>query len=436
MTTSANVDNKPIPDADIYLVGGAVRDQLLNIPVFDKDWVVVGSNAENMLAAGFRQVGNDFPVFLHPQTGQEYALARQERKLSTGHKGFETNTEAVSLEEDLGRRDLTINAMAQAADGEIIDPFHGREDLQSRCLRHVSDAFYEDPLRVLRVARFAAQLGNFNFYIAAETLDLLKEMSSEGELNNLTPERVWRETEKALKSPKPSVYFETLKQIGALKVILPEVDALFGIPQRPEFHPEIDAGLHTMLSLEKIAQASVDPRLRFAVLTHDLGKATTPKEVLPKHTGHEGRSAELTDELCNRLRVPNNYRKLAILVARHHLLCHQSLRLKPTTIERLLGNLGAWKQGSLVNDFTQCCMADARGRTGLEERPYPQVAFLLECELMAKQVSPQELLDQGFSGKKLGEQMRLQRLEKIRSVQKKYAHIDELQFATKAGGLQ
>lgn len=423
-----------IPDAQVFLVGGAVRDQLLGIKAKEKDWVVVGSNRKQMLDLGYRQVGNDFPVFLHPKTHDEYALARQERKSGSGHKGFQTLTENVTLEQDLNRRDLTINALAQSTEGQLIDPYNGKSDLNQRLLRHVSDAFSEDPLRVLRIARFAAQLAKFDFKIAPETLKLLKAMSKTGELEHLTPERVWRETEKALKSDRPRIYFDTLRSVGALEIIFPEIDALFGVPQRPEFHPEIDSGLHTMMSLDRITETSRNPRLRFAVLTHDLGKATTPEDILPRHPGHEQRSAEITDELCSRLRIPNEYRKLAIVVARYHLVCHRALRLNPDTIEQLLSHLGAWQESSMVSDFTECCMADARGRTGLESRLYPQVAFLAECAQAAKQASARDLMAQGFYGKELGDQLKISRSKLIQPIIKKYAHIDELQYA-KAGAI-
>lgn len=418
-----------IKGAQIFLVGGAVRDELLGITAEEKDWVVVGSHSKQMIDLGYRQVGHDFPVFLHPKTNEEYALARQERKSGTGHRAFQTITEKVTLEQDLSRRDLTINAIARSSDGQLIDPCRGVSDLNNRVLRHVSDAFCEDPLRVLRIARFAAQLARFDFKIAEETLMLLNAMCMGGELDSLTPERVWRETEKALKSEKPRVYFETLRAIGALKIIFPEIDALFGVPQRREFHPEIDSGLHTMMSLDRITETSDDPRLRFAVLTHDLGKATTPDDILPRHPGHEERSAQITDGLCDRLRIPNGYRKLAIVVARYHLFCHRALRLKPDAVEQLLSHLGAWQDSSLVSDFTECCMADARGRTGLESRPYPQVEFLKQSEQVARQANSSALMKQGFYGRELGEQLKIHRSELIASVIEKYAHIDELQYA-------
>ena len=418
-----------LKDAEVFLVGGAVRDQLLGRTFQEKDWVVVGSNRTQMLELGYRQVGHDFPVFLHPDTHEEYALARLEKKSGSGHTGFETRIDKVTLEQDLSRRDLTINAIAQSANGEIIDPHQGQADLDKRVLRHVSDAFSEDPLRVLRIARFAAQLSNYDFQLADETMELLRAMSKNGDLESLTPERVWRETEKALQSDRPRTYFETLRAAGALEVIFPEVDRLFGVAQRPDFHPEIDAGLHTMLSLDRISEATEDSKLRFAVLTHDLGKATTPEHILPSHAGHEERSAQLTETLCDRLRVPNDYRKLAFPVARYHLLCHRALDLSAQRIEQLLSNLGAFQQHSQVSDFTQCCMADARGRTGLESRLYPQAEFLKECQAVAKVADAKELLSQGFSGKELGERLKSNRAQRIQPIIDKYADIDELQYA-------
>jgi len=413
----------------VFLVGGAVRDELLGIEPTEHDWVVVNSSREKMLSEGFTQVGKDFPVFLHPNTREEYALARQERKTGQGHTEFTTHTEQVSLEEDLLRRDLSINAIAKSGQGDLIDPYGGTEDLNNRVLRHVSDAFSEDPLRVLRVARFMAQLSRLDFEIAPETIELMKAMSSGAELSTLAPERVWRETEKALESDKPSLYFESLRKVGALRVLFPEIDCLFGIPQRPEFHPEIDTGVHTMLSLDRICELSDDPVLRFAALTHDLGKGTTPKDLLPSHRGHELRSAELTRKLCARLRIPNAYKKLAVIVAEHHLLCHKSLRLAPKTLENLLGTLGAWKDEPLVKEFALCCMADARGRTGLENRPYPQVEFLMDCAQAAKNIGTENLRAQGFSGKELGSQIRSERARLLEPVIEKYAEIDELKYA-------
>ena len=412
-----------------YLVGGAVRDQLLGITAKEQDWVVVGSTPEEMQQLGFTQVGKDFPVFLHPQSREEYALARRERKQGSGYHGFSTETKSVTLEEDLSRRDLTINAIAKSRDNKLIDPFSGREDLERRILRHVSPAFTEDPLRVLRVARFAAQLSHFGFKLAGETRELLMSMSAGGELGKLTPERVWIETEKALKTPRPRLFFELLQEVGALKVIFPEVDALFGIDQRPKFHPEIDAGYHCLLSLDRIAELTTDPIQRFAVLCHDLGNANTPDDIRPSHTGHEARGAELTNKLCERLKIPNKYRNLAVRVARHHLLCHQALSASSGDVVELLAQLGAWTQNSYVEAFGNCCMADARGRTGLESRPYPQKDFLIQCEEASGSVDASTLVERGFEGKALGEKLKQLRAEAISSVIAKYKDIDELSYA-------
>jgi len=428
--SSQKTPAKTLPEtAKTFLVGGAVRDQLLKRPIIERDWLVVGGSTKSMLNAGYQQVGKDFPVFLHPKTKEEYALARQERKSGVGHTEFTTHTDRVTLEEDLLRRDFTINAIAQSETGDLISPYGGLEDIQSRTIRHVSEAFSEDPLRVLRAARFMAQLSPFKFKIAPQTLQIMQSMSVDGELNALTPERVWRETEKALCSPNPRSYFETLHQIGALNVILPEVDNLFGIPQNPKFHPEIDTGLHTMLSLDRVCELSKDPVLRFAVLIHDLGKGTTAKELLPSHKGHEQRSADLTRELCLRLKIPNRFKKLATLVAAHHLLCHRALRLPPLELETLLNKLGAWKEESLVYSFSLCCMADARGRTGLESRPYPQIEFLQECVAATKHIDVATLQKQGYSGKVLGHQIKRQRAAQLKTVIEKYSNINELDYA-------
>lgn len=417
--------------AGVFLVGGAVRDGLLGVACGERDWVVVGGSERLMLAHGFRRVGADFPVYLHPETQEEYALARQERKTGAGYHGFATATGAVSLEEDLARRDLTINAMARGGDGGLIDPYGGRRDLEARLLRHVSPAFVEDPLRVLRVARFAAQLAEFGFEVAAETRDLLTQMSAGGELAALPAERVWAETEKALRTVRPRRYFEVLREVGALRQILPEVDALFGVPQRAEFHPEVDAGLHTMLCMDRIAALSDCAVERFAVLGHDLGKGTTPRELWPRHSGHEARSAELVAGLCRRLRVPNRYRHLAVLVARHHLVCHKALRAPAAQVEAVLAALGAWGQQSQsrVAAFARCCMADAQGRTGLESRAYPQRAFLGEAEVAGGRVGADGLLAAGVRGAELGRRLAELRATEIAGVQERYADFDELGLA-------
>ena len=375
-----------------YCVGGAVRDQLLGIPVQDRDWVVVGSTPEDMVARGFKPVGKDFPVFLHPVTHEEYALARTERKTTPGYKGFVVHaTPDVTLEQDLLRRDFTINAIAQAADGTLIDPYHGVADIQARILRHVSPAFSEDPVRILRAARFVARTG---FCIAPETLILMREMVTNGEVDALVPERVWQELARGLMEKNPSHFILTLRECGALQRILPEVDALFGVPQPPQYHPEIDCGVHTMLVLEDAALYGYTLEVRFAALTHDLGKGNTPAHILPRHIGHEARSVELLRSLCERIRVPADCRDLALLVARYHGDVHRALELRPETIVRLLQNCDAWRRPERFTQVLQACAADARGRTGHEQDDYPQAAYLLRALQAAQNVDAGEIAKQ------------------------------------------
>jgi tRNA nucleotidyltransferase (CCA-adding enzyme) len=353
-----------------YRVGGAVRDRLLGRPVQDVDWVVVGATPEQMTALGYRPVGNDFPVFLHPVTGEEYALARTERKSGRGYKGFTIySAPDVTLEDDLRRRDLTINAMAEDEHGALVDPFGGRADLERQVLRHVSPAFAEDPLRVLRVARFAARLA---FAVAPETLQLMSVMATGGELADLVPERVWAETERALAEPYPARYFATLRRCGALQRVFPELDALFGVPQPERHHPEIDTGAHTLMVLEQAAALSPDPATRFAALMHDTGKALTPRSEWPRHGGHEERGVEIVGSFCDRWRVPNRFRELAVIVARHHLDCHRIGEMRADTILRKLESTDAFRRPGRFGEFLLACEADARGRTGYETRPYPQ----------------------------------------------------------------
>ena len=389
-----------------FLVGGAVRDQLLGLPVKDRDWVVVGATPEDMLAAGFVQVGADFPVFLHPDTKEEYALARTERKSGVGYKGFICDfSPRVTLEDDLLRRDLTINAMALAEDGTLIDPYGGKQDLEQKRLRHVSDAFREDPLRVLRVARFASRLAPLGFQVAEETLQYMREMSDSGELAFLTPERVWQETERALGEQMPWVYFQVLRDCHALKVIMPELDALFGVPQPPQHHPEIDTGLHSLLVLEQAAKLSDSTEVRFAALVHDLGKGTTPEEMLPRHLDHEQRGLKLIKRLCQRLKVPNAHQALALLASEYHTHCHRALELRPSTIVKLLKHCDAFRRPERFEQFLQVCEADARGRTGLEQRVYPQPELLRAALAAARTVSAKELAAQGLSGAEIGERL-------------------------------
>ena len=399
----------------VYLVGGAVRDELLGRPVAERDWVVVGSTPEEMTALGYRQVGRDFPVFLHPETHDEYALARTERKSAPGYRGFTVEfSPAVTLEQDLVRRDLTINAMARSAEGALIDPFGGRRDLEERVLRHVSAAFVEDPVRVLRLARFAARYVPLGFHVADETLALVHTMAAGGELDALVPERVWQETEKALGEPDPAAFFEVLRASGALARVFPEIARLFGVPQPERWHPEIDTGVHSLMSLTAAAHLTADKVVRFAALTHDLGKADTPRERWPTHVGHEERSAERVNELCARLRVPNEYHDLAVLAAREHGVIHRADELRPATIVDLLEATDALRRPARFEQLLLACEADARGRTGLEQRPYPQADHLRRARASAAQVvpTPDELAT--LRGPALAEQLRKRRIEAVR----------------------
>ena len=360
-----------------YLVGGAVRDKLLHIPVKDEDWVVVGARPEDLLEMGYRQVGKGFPVFLHPETHQEYALARTERKTGPGHNAFDFDiSEHVSLEEDLLRRDLTINAMAESKSGEIIDPYGGQRDLTNKVLRHVSEAFSEDPLRVLRVARFAARFKDRGFVVADETMSLMTTMVASGELKTLVIERIWQEIELALATAAPQEFVSVLKQCGALAVILPEVDALFGVPQPEKYHPEIDTGVHVLMSLEQAAKLSDDVAVRYATLVHDVGKAVTEKSKWPSHYGHETLGIPLQQSIAQRLRVPNGHAQLAALVCEHHTKLHRVEQLRPSTLLELLESLDAMRQPERLERFLLACEADARGRTGFEDREYPQRDYL------------------------------------------------------------
>ena len=361
----------------VYLVGGAVRDELLGLPVSERDWCVVGSTPDELESQGFRPVGKDFPVFLHPETGEEYALARTERKTAAGYHGFAFNTSPdVTIEDDLERRDLTINALARDADGLLIDPFGGKADLDSKLLRHVSDAFSEDPVRVLRVAKFAARFHALGFRIADSTLELIRDMVASGEVDALVPDRVWKETESALCTSGSRHYFEALKACGALSRVFPEIDALFGVPQPERWHPEIDTGVHTMMVLDQAEALTPSGAVRFAALVHDLGKATTPAYRLPSHPGHETRSVDLIRAMAGRLPVPRAWRELACLVAEYHTHCHKALELKPATVLKVLEKTDAFRRPERFEDFLLTCEADARGRLGLEDRDYLQVDYL------------------------------------------------------------
>jgi len=392
----------------VYSVGGAVRDELLGLPVRDHDWVVVGSTPEDMLARGFLTIGKDFPVFLHPERHEEYALARTERKTALGYRGFAIHAAPdVTLEQDLLRRDFTINAIARGPDGRLIDPYHGIADLRAGILRHVSPAFSEDPVRILRAARFVARFG---FRIAPETMELMREMVANGEADALVPERVWQEIARALMETTPSLFFGTLRECNALIKILPEIHALFGVPQPPRYHPEIDCGIHTMLVLDDAAQHSYPLEVRFAALTHDIGKGNTPEDILPRHIGHEARSVELLHTLCVRLRVPNECRDLGLLVARHHGNVHRARELRPETIVDLLHNCDAWRRPARFENLLQACASDARGRTGHEQDDYPQAGYLLRMLQAAQTVNAGNIAQQCKNGQAIAEKIREARI--------------------------
>lgn len=362
-----------------YLVGGAVRDKLLNIPVKDKDWVVVGSNPDDMKARGFLQVGKDFPVFIHPETKQEYALARTERKTAPGHGGFEFDTsKQVSLEQDLQRRDLTINAIAETEQGELIDPYNGQQDLSLKILRHVSPAFAEDPLRVLRVAKFAARLAHLGFKVADETMDLMRNIVTSGELHSLVKERVWQELEQAMSSKEPAVFIKVLRECGALLVILPEVDQLFGVPQPKKYHPEVDTGIHILMCLDQAAKLSSNPVVRYATLVHDVGKGITDKSKWPSHHAHETLGLKLQKQITARLHVPNEFSRMAALVCEHHTKLHRIKELRPATLLKLLESLDAFRRPERLELFLCACEADSKGRTGFENHDYPQGKYLTD----------------------------------------------------------
>jgi tRNA nucleotidyltransferase (CCA-adding enzyme) len=402
---------------EVYLVGGAVRDELLGRKVAERDWVVVGATPDELLRQGYRQVGREFPVFLHPQTHEEYALARRERKSGAGYRGFVTDAApTVTLEDDLKRRDLTINAMARSLDGTLIDPHGGRRDLEARLLRHVSDAFVEDPVRILRVARFAARFAPLGFRVAGETLELMRAMVTSGEVQALVPERVWQEAERALGEARPAAFFEVLRACGALAHIFPEVEALFGVPQPAQWHPEIDTGVHTLMVIDMAARLSPLASVRFAALTHDLGKALTPHEKWPRHPGHEVASVRLVTELCARLRVPNEFRDLAILVARHHGVVHRAFELRPGTVLELLENTDALRRPERFESFLLACEADARGRTGLEDRSYPQGDYLRTALAAARRCVPTAEETSTLTGPEIAERLRTRRLEAIKSL--------------------
>ncbi|MEJ2515892.1 MAG: multifunctional CCA addition/repair protein [Gammaproteobacteria bacterium] len=397
-----------------YLVGGAVRDELLGLPVNERDWVVVGATPEEMEAQGFVPVGRDFPVFIHPETGEEHALARTERKTAPGYRGFQVNAAPdVTLEEDLARRDLTINAMARDARGNLVDPWGGRRDLEARRLRHVSPAFQEDPVRILRAARFAARFHGLGFRLAGETLQLMKAMVAAGEADALVPERVWQETRSALGTEHPEVFIEVLRDCDALARVFPELDALFGVPQPRRWHPEIDTGVHLLMCLEQATRLTDDVEVRFAVMTHDLGKGTTPKALLPAHHGHEERGVTLIRRLCERLRIPVAFRDLAIIVARHHGSCHRAMNLAPQELLALVEAADGLRRPERFEKFLVACTADLRGRLGMADEPYPQARRLRLARDAAAGVTAQPLVEEGLAGPALGEALRARRVRAV-----------------------
>lgn len=400
-----------------FLVGGAVRDKLLGLPIKDRDYVVVGATPAEMEARGFKLVGADFPVFLHPDTKCEYSLARTERKTAPGYKGFSVHAAAdVTLEQDLARRDLTINAMAQSEAGELIDPYNGAADLRDGILRHVSPAFAEDPVRVLRVARFAARFG---FAVAPETLALMRALVAAGEMKHLVAERVWSELERALGEKQPAVFFEVLRACGAHAELFPEIEALFGVPQPEKHHPEIDTGVHTLLVLTQAARLSANVRVRFAALVHDLGKGTTPRTEWPRHIGHEERGVALIRNFCQRLRVPTDFREFAEGVSRFHLHCHRALELRPDTLLKALEGINAFRKPERLEAFVLACEADARGRTGLEQRPYPQADLFRQAFAAARAIGV-EAAAAGAQGAAIGEQIRARRIEAVAAVKRAF----------------
>ena len=403
----------------IYLVGGAVRDALLNYPVKENDWVVVGATAQHMLDQGYTQVGKDFPVFLHPKTKEEYALARTERKIAPGYTGFVVQSSAdITLEDDLGRRDLTINAMARDEHGQLVDPYSGQQDLKNKLLRHVSPAFCEDPVRILRVARFAARYHHLGFTVANETLLLMQSMVKQGEVDALVAERVWQEMFKALNEKNPEIFIQTLRDCGALQKLLPEIDCLFGVPQPEKYHPEIDTGVHTLMVLHQACLISNDAATRFAALCHDLGKGITPKDKWPAHHGHEDGGVPLVEKLCDRLRIPNDFRDLAVITARFHLHYHRAYELRADTLLKLIEQTDALRKPQRFENFLIACMADTRGRPGFEQEPCTQTAYFLNIVNAVRAINIDDLKAQQLTGKVMAEAIAKKRLDAIKSLVK------------------
>ena len=411
----------------VYLVGGAVRDQLLGFPVKDRDWIVVGATPATLLSLGYQQVGKDFPVFLNPKTKEEYALARTERKASAGYTGFICDfSPTITLEQDLIRRDLTINAMAQSEDGEIIDPYGGKQDLENRMLRHISPAFSEDPLRVLRVARFAARYHSLGFKIASETLALMAELAQSGELQHLTAERVWLETEKALNEKNPEIYFETLHKTGALSVLFPEIDALYGVPNPVKHHPEVDSFIHTMLVLKQAVNLTENnpilnkSAVRFAAICHDLGKALTPQNILPHHYGHEQAGIKPTKSLCKRLKVPSYFQELAELTCEFHTHIHKAFELRAETVITLFNRFDVWRKPQRFQEFLQVCLADTRGRTGFENKDYPQIDYINQLLHAANEVDVQQVIADGFEKQEIRNELTKRRILAVKQTKTNY----------------
>jgi tRNA nucleotidyltransferase (CCA-adding enzyme) len=403
-------------EVQIYLVGGAVRDRLLGVAAPDRDWLVVGSTPKKMVELGYEPVGKDFPVFINKSTGEEYALARTERKTAKGYQGFEFNASPeITLEQDLERRDLTINAMAEDVDGKLIDLHGGQDDIANGIIRHVSDAFLEDPVRILRAARFAARFG---FRIAPSTLKLMKGMVANGEVDALVPERVWAEMKKALITKSPQTFFQVLRDCGALARVLPEIDALFGIPQTAKYHPEIDTGIHTLMVMEQAARLSDDPIMRFAALVHDLGKAQTPTDILPSHKGHELGGLPIIKGLCERLRIPNKYQSLALAVSEYHLHMHKMFELRPQTVLRMLEKTRSLMDDHRAQQIADCCIADVRGRTGFENREYAQAALFIEYQQAAKSVNAGEIAKGYSDGQRIQTAIHDARLLAIKGIHK------------------
>ena len=404
-----------------YLVGGAVRDKILGLPIKDQDWVVTGATPDEMLALNYTPVGKDFPVFLHPKTHEEYALARTERKTAAGYHGFQFHADpSITLEEDIKRRDLTINALAEDENGNVIDFVNGKKDIEDRILRHVSPAFAEDPVRVLRIARFAARFAHLGFKVADETMHLMQNMVEAGEIDALVAERVWQETSRALTEPAPDVFTQVLRECGALAILFPEIYRLFGVPQPEEHHPEIDTGVHTMMVLQQACLLSNDPLVRFAALTHDLGKGTTPNDILPHHYDHEERGVNLVKGLCERYKVPNQYRELAVITSRFHTHVHRAFEVKPKTLLKVLNSTDAFRKPQRFKQFITACIADSHGRPGYENYDYRQAPFFELIRDKAAAVDVQKIIKDGFEKEKISEELYRRRLNVIKYERENY----------------